>query len=296
MSILSSEVWVGEVTEYGVQSVSRVGSDSEAPPEFESPEDIKQYVRDSYGVGEYKILRIDDSVEVTASDELYSEYTAEDMGVIESVTDTFDDEECVVSVTQIDASVDRDVRVERAGVELELDSRGGDVVVEVFTEQCPSENVVDWVCERADGVRLVGWASDSHYERRGARPDPTVRVALKRDVGVVKELQECLSGCSEVQFCVPADALLFVSRVSPVSGDAEQVVVVDVGLPTETSHIGDDPSPEEVLSAVAAEVPSFRETLRDSTGWCVSDIGFVISTEADEFYQLAFGVQYDPSM
>lgn len=294
MSIPKSDVWVVEVTEYGAGQVVHLNRKDSAPDEFSSEAEIESYIQDTFAIGEYYVLGVQNSVTVTPEDEMYSEYSTNDIEVIESANERLVGEDRVVSVSRVSDPTGFDISVENSGVSLELSAYACDLHVEVRNPDDESEeSVVEWVSERCDGLRVVGYERDTYYEQRGSRGEQTLRVALKRDVGSVKELQEYISSISGVGFCTPVDSLVFVPRVSPQNQETEQVVVTETVLETAGRSLGDDPTPTSVLETMALEFETFEENVTHDTQWCVTDIGFVPAVDGEFKYWLAIGVALD---
>lgn len=292
MGISKDDVWIAEVVEGGRGEVVWVGSRDSAPAEFASVSEIESYVQGEFDVGEYDILDVEGRVVVDRVDEMYSEYDADDLAVIDEVCSAFRsrDERRVVSVVRMDDPDGQVVKMNHSGVSLNLSPYACDLVVEVRKRDGESVAAVcDWVGECAEGLRVVGYTRAAHYERRGDRGEPTVRVALKRDVGAVRALVESVMQDDRVEFCAPVDSMAFVSRASPVSVSAEQVIAMELGLEVETSALGDDPSPGDVLAVVDSELTGFIGRVESETPWVVSDFGFVAASEGS-FYRVAIGV------
>lgn len=292
MTIPASEVWVVDVDQMHSNGVPLSGS-SFAPDSFETMDAVEEFIQSNYDIGDYQILRIERTVTVEPEHEMFAEYTEADMEAIEGakeIATQHDDVYSAVTVTDFQMHL-RDILVN--GMRISPTAYDVDLVVRAFLNDRDIDDVAADVAAGIDGLRLLGWRSENHYERRGARPEDAVEMLFVRDIEPLATLRESID---EFEWATGAwnntEGILFIPLLKNRQPDADIIITTDVTVGESDGQIGFSgmENVDSVKKAFDAEVRDDFSALDDMSGYALSAIGATTSTESESGYVLALGV------
>lgn len=293
MTIPAEDIWVYSHDKTGATAHSLENS-LRAPDEFQSIDDVEAFVQVEYDDGEYTILTPETTVSVTRQQDTIDETLSDDnIDLLNSVADRIEERvDGVLWVAPVDSSNYNTRHFSRNGIELECEPTQYDIGVKALLNDRDYDDVVADIIDAAgDDVRYIGDKTASHYERRGARGQPGVRVGFTLPSDAEQELFNIVDEHDRVVDAFADDTITYLGLLAEDTDLVhDHVIVTDVEVDAIDGGTPADDVDEELFNAHETHTEAFHEQLEEHTQWHVVSIGCVTSTESDTLSYLALGV------